>query len=71
MVTDSLQVRLRGFERYLVSVSLRDGSHLDDCLLVSASRPGTPGAATVWLFNETGDVFVPVSEVVEVWERSS
>jgi len=65
MATDSLQERLQKLERYRVSIALRDGSRLDDCLLVSASRPRT---RTLWVFNGSGDVFVPISEVVDVWE---
>ena len=65
MATASMQERLQQLERYRVSIALRDGSRLDDCLIVSASRPR---ARTVWVFNGTSDVFVPISEVIDVWE---
>jgi len=43
-----------------VSVTLRDGSRIDDCRLVSAHRPG---AQTVWLFVDGIDVFLPVAAI--------
>jgi hypothetical protein len=66
MATDGMEERLRELERYRVSIALRDGSRLVDCLLVSADRPGT---RTLGIFDGTGDVFVPVSEVIDVWEH--
>ena len=48
-----------------VNVSLRGGARIDDCQLVSAGR--TAGG-TVWLFSNGADVFVPVADVVDVWE---
>ena len=56
---------LRMFEGSQVSVSLRDGSRLDDCQLVSAGRSGT---TTLWLFSNGDDVFVPQTDVIDVWE---
>jgi hypothetical protein len=56
---------LRMFEGSQVSVSLRDGSRLDDCQLVSAGRSGT---TTLWLFSNGDDVFVAQNDVVDVWE---
>jgi hypothetical protein len=53
------------FEGSQVSVSLRDGSRLDDCQLVSAGRTGT---TTLWLFSNGDDVFVPQDDVVDLWE---
>ncbi len=50
-----------------VNVALRDGSRIDDCQLVSASRPG---AQTIWLFVDGIDVFLPVAAVVEIWEAA-
>ena len=49
-----------------VSVALTDGSRLDDCELVSA---GT-GRATLWLFVNGSDVFVPVADVTDAWEAA-
>ena len=48
-----------------VSVALTDGSRLDDCELVSAT-----GRATLWLFVNGTDVFVPVAEVTDAWEAA-
>jgi hypothetical protein len=51
-----------------VSVALRDGSRIDDCQLVSASRPG---AQTVWLFVDGIDVFLPVAAILGMWEATT
>lgn len=48
-----------------VSVALRDGSRIDDCQLVSAARATT---ATLWLFTNGDDVFVPIDDIIDVWE---
>jgi len=50
-----------------VSVALTDGSRLDGCELVSAGRHGT---ATLWLYVNGGDLFVPVADVTDAWEAS-
>jgi hypothetical protein len=49
-----------------VSVALADGSRLDDCELVSAGH----GAATLWLFVNGNDVFIPVERVTDAWEAA-
>jgi len=49
-----------------VSLALIDGSRLDDCELVSAGH----GVATLWLFVNGDDVFVPVEEVTDAWEAA-
>ena len=48
-----------------VSVALSDGSRLDDCQLVSAPRGRS---RRVWLFDGLMDVFVPMADIVAVWE---
>jgi hypothetical protein len=48
-----------------VSVALHDGTRIDDSNLVSSGRRR---ARTLWLFANGEDVFVPVDEVVDVWE---
>ena len=48
-----------------MSVSLADGSRIDDCQLVSAGRPGVQ---TLWVFCNGADTFVPLPAVLEVWE---
>jgi hypothetical protein len=65
MATDSMQARLSALEGYRVGIALRDGSRLDDCQLVSAGRPRT---RTLWVCTGRSDVFVPITEVVDVWE---
>lgn len=57
--------QLRSLEGRQVSVALADGSRIDDCQLVSAGRPGVQ---TLWVFINGTDTFVPLPEVVEVWE---
>jgi hypothetical protein len=49
-----------------VSLSLADGSRIDDCELVSAGH----GAGTLWLYGNGGDIFVPVAEVTDAWEAA-
>ena len=60
-MTSNLQV----LEGRQVSVALRDGCRIDDCQLVSAPRARTE---TLWLFSNGDDVFVSLSDVVDVWE---
>ena len=56
---------LRCLEGRQVSVALADGSRIDDCQLVSAGRPGVQ---TLWVFTNGADAFVPLPEVIDVWE---
>jgi hypothetical protein len=56
---------LRSLEGRQVSVALADGSRIDDCQLVSAGRPGVQ---TLWVFCNGADRFVPLGDVLEVWE---
>jgi len=53
------------FEGRQVCVALRNGSRIDDCQLVSAGRVS---ARTLWLFSNGLDVFVPIRQVLDVWE---
>jgi hypothetical protein len=57
--------QMRRLEGKQVSVSLRGGDRLDACQLISGSRSGT---GTVWLFWNGIDVFIPVENVLDVWE---
>lgn len=50
-----------------VSVALRNGCRIDDCQLVSAPRARTQ---TVWLFSNGDDVFVSLTDVIDVWEAA-
>ena len=55
----------RQLEGLHVCLALRAGRRIDDCLLVGVPR----GAAqTVWVFDSGVDVFVPLVEVLDVWE---
>jgi hypothetical protein len=58
---------LHGLEGRQVSVALRNGNRIDDCQLVCAPRAGT---ATLWLYSNGDDVFVSVTDVVDVWEAA-
>jgi hypothetical protein len=48
-----------------VHVALRDGTRIDDCQLVSSGRSSV---ATLWLFANGEDVFVPFDDVIDLWE---
>lgn len=57
--------RLRSLEGRHVSLALAGGARIDDCQLISAGRPGT---STVWVFASGADTFVPMADVLDVWE---
>lgn len=59
---------LRALEGRWISLSLVDGSRIDDCQLVSAGRHRS---RTIWIFAEGQDRFVPIPDVVDVWETVS
>jgi len=61
MTTDQRR-QLRSLEGRTVHVALAGGTRLDDVELVSARR------STCWVFVNGEDVFVPVADVIEVWE---
>jgi len=54
------------FEGRRVCLALRNGSRIDDCQLVSAGRVSTE---TLWLFSNGIDVFVPIRQVIDLWEH--
>ena len=56
---------LKSLEGRQVSVALTNGGRIDDCQLVSSGRRRL---GSLWLFTNGEDVFVPLSEVVDVWE---
>jgi hypothetical protein len=56
---------LKSMEGRQVGVSLRNGERIDDCQLVSGGRRRL---GSLWLFSNGEDVFVPLSDVVDVWE---
>ncbi len=57
--------RLRALEGRQVSLALTDGSRIDDAQLVSAGRNGL---RTIWVFTNGVDAFLPLVDVVDVWE---
>jgi hypothetical protein len=59
---------LLGLEGRSVSLSLADGSRLDDVTLVSAGRGRTP---TVWVYAGGIDVFVPRPHIIDAWESAA
>jgi hypothetical protein len=58
---------VRQLEGCRVSVALSNGDRLDDCDLVSGPRGN---AKRLWLFTEGRDIFVPLGDVVALWEAS-
>jgi hypothetical protein len=48
-----------------VHVALRDGTRIDDCQLVSRGRSTVD---TYWLFSNGEDLFIPVDDVIDLWE---
>ena len=57
--------QLKAFEGRRVGLALSDGSRIDDCQLISAPRTGL---ASLWVFLNGADVFIPLEVVIEVWE---
>ena len=58
-------IDLQGLEGRHVSVALADGSRIDDCCLICAGRRPPD---TLWLFTNGGDTFIPIDDVVAIWE---
>jgi hypothetical protein len=48
-----------------VNVALRNGNRLDDVQLVSANGGRV---RSLWFFTNGADMFIPVEDVMEVWE---
>lgn len=57
--------RWRSLQGRQVSIAVADGSCIQDCQLIST---GVPGTDNLWVFSNGRDVFVPVEEVLDVWE---
>jgi hypothetical protein len=55
--------KLRSLEGQPVAVVLVEGSHLDDCQLVSV--PGG-GEGSVWLLDDDANVLIPLVEVADL-----
>jgi hypothetical protein len=59
--------QLRSLEGHCVSLALKDGSRIDNGLLISGGRNR---ARTLWLFAGGSDTFVALDEIVDLWEAS-
>ena len=66
-MTPQSRGQFKKLEGHRVSVSLADGSRIDDCELVAVNR-GRRGH--LWVHANGADAFVPLSKVAEVWESS-
>jgi hypothetical protein len=58
---------LRVLEGHTVSLALRGGQRLDDCELVSVGRAPR---RTMWIYANGADAFVPLEDVMDVWEAA-
>ena len=63
-MTREARTALNELEGRQVSVSLIDGSRIDDCQLVLA------GKFKLWVFVNGRDAFVKVDRVTDVWEAA-
>jgi hypothetical protein len=59
--------RLRALEGRRIGLAVRGGGRIDDGQLVSAGRHGV---RTVWVFVDGVDTFVPVDDVIDLWEAA-
>ncbi len=57
--------QLRDLQGRRVSLALVGGSRIDDAQLISA---GGRGVKTVWVVSNGVDTFLPLVDVVDVWE---
>src|SRR4051812_44801022 len=64
-MTKQQVLSLKSMEGTQVNVALLNGERIDDCQLVSSGRRRL---GSLWLFSNGEDVFVPLSEVLDVWE---
>ena len=64
-MTKERVLSLKSMEGRQVSVALVNGDRIDDCQLISSGRRRL---GSLWLFSNGEDVFVPLSEVLDVWE---
>jgi hypothetical protein len=63
-MTSRQAYRLKDHEGRRVNLALADGSRLDGCFLVSVGRGG---AESAWITAGDVDLFVPWTDVVELW----
>jgi hypothetical protein len=58
---------LKALEGRHVGVAVLGGARIDDCQLVSAGRGRS---RSLWLFVDGADTFVPLADVVDLWEAA-
>jgi hypothetical protein len=58
---------LKALEGRRVGIAVRGGVRIDECELISAGRGR---ARTLWVFAEGNDAFVPIDDVIDVWEAA-
>jgi hypothetical protein len=58
---------LWALEGHRVGLAVRGGGRIDDGQLVSAGRHGV---RTLWVFVDGVDTFVPVDDVIDLWEAA-
>lgn len=64
-MTHEVMTAMSRLEGHEVCIALRDGSRIDAAALMAAARPGR---ATIWVFCNGSDVFIPAADVRAVWE---
>ena len=64
-MTESRRASLRALQGRRVTLALRNGTRVDEAQLVSV---GSDGSRDLWLFVNGADTFVPLGEVLELWD---
>jgi hypothetical protein len=54
---------MHAYEGRLVSIALRDGTLVGDCVVVSVGRGNVQ---TLWVFTEDADMFIPRRDVISI-----
>ena len=58
---------LKALEGRRVGLAVRGGHRIDDCQLVSTGRGRS---ASLWVFADGVDTFVPIDDVIDLWEAA-
>lgn len=58
---------LKALEGRQIGLAVQGGRRIDDCQLVSAGRRGV---ATLWVFADGVDTFVPYAAIMDLWEAA-
>ncbi|HEY4410621.1 MAG TPA: hypothetical protein VGO87_12130 [Acidimicrobiia bacterium] len=64
-MTEGRRAGLRALQGRRVTLALRNGTRIDDAQLVSV---GSDGTRHLWLFDNGADTFVPLDDVLELWD---